>query len=135
MQSKIIFHFMSKHLRTNLANSYYTKIMLFYADRKTPNPNITTTYQWSLSVCRNAERPSIISSMTTVRTAKGAKTKNARTPEKYPKFIVNGILMTMLHSTSDNSAHTNTIHCIGMTGAAKGQRLSPTKHKILCKRF
>jgi len=42
----------------------------------------STTHQWSLNVCRNAERPSIINSITTVKTANGAKITNAKTPEK-----------------------------------------------------
>jgi len=55
--------------------------------------------------------------MTTVRTANGAKTTNANMPPKYqycgPKWTVNGIVITMLHSTSDNSAHRHTDVMLG----------------------
>ena len=65
------------------------------------------TDQWRRSVCRKADSPSITSRIPTVSTAHGAKRRNISTE-------LNGLssekprCSTMLHRTSDSSAHRQT---------------------------
>lgn len=65
-------------------------------------PNKYNTYQCNRSACKNADRPSIMSRMATVRTPKKKKTMVRR--KKPPKLLEERpMCITMDHSTSDNS--------------------------------
>lgn len=66
------------------------------------NP-LLSTHQWSLSVCRKADSPSMHSRITTVATAQKANSGKMR-KQPHHAFLFSPIRSTMFHSTSDSSA-------------------------------
>lgn len=66
------------------------------------------TYQCKRNVCKNADRPSIMTRMPMVRPAQKAKITHKNMPPDQP-FCTNACRNTMSHSTSANSVGLNDV--------------------------